>query len=79
MIGSAKKPPLQDSFLQALCQTKTPVSVFLVSGIRLKGTIEAFDMHMLTLSSGAGSQMVYKHVISTIQPDKQIDYRHATE
>ena len=78
MKGAAKNP-LQDNFLQALCQTKTPVSVFLVSGIRLKGTIEAFDMHMLTLSSGMGSQMVYKHVISTIQPEKQVDYLHASE
>lgn len=77
---STQKPPqLQDSFLQALRQTQTPVSIFLVSGIRLKGTIESFDMHMLTLAANTGSQMVYKHVISTIQPDRQVDYRHASE
>lgn len=79
MKNPQKKPQLQDSFLQALCQTRTPVSIFLVSGIRLKGVVESFDMHMLTLTSGAGSQMVYKHVISTIQPESQIDYRHAAE
>ena len=73
------EPHLQDSFLKALCETQVPVSVFLVSGIRLKGWIESFDMHMVTLASHSGSQMVYKHVISTVQPDRQVNYRQAQD
>ncbi len=69
----------QDPFLNALRKTRMPVSIFLVSGIRLKGTIESFDMHMMVLKSPQGSQMVYKHVISTILPDSQVDYRHSSE
>jgi host factor-I protein len=58
---------LQNSFLQALCQNKTPVSVFLVNGIKLQGHIETFDDHTITLL-GTGQQMIYKHAISTILP-----------
>lgn len=56
---------LQNSFLQALCQNKTHVSVFLINGIKLQGRIEAFDDYAITLLS-TGQQMVYKHAISTI-------------
>lgn len=65
---------IQDAFLQALRETGTSVSIFLVSGIRLKGIVESYDMHLIVLSAPQGSQVIYKHVISTILPDQQVDY-----
>ena len=65
---------IQDTFLKALCESGASVNIFLVSGIRLKGVVESFDMHLVVLSSPQGSQVIYKHVISTILPDKQPNY-----
>lgn len=58
---------LQDTFLQVLSDNKTPVAVFLVNGIKLQGQIEAFDKYVIILKN-SGSQMVFKHAISTVMP-----------
>jgi host factor-I protein len=63
---------LQDLFLRALCESKTQVSVFLINGIKLQGQVEAFDKYVLVLKN-IGSQMVFKHAISTIMPLSQIN------
>ncbi len=68
---------IQDSFLQALCESSASVNIFLVSGIRLKGVIESYDMHLVVLSAPQGSQVIYKHVISTILPDQQLNIARA--
>ena len=58
---------LQSQFLQNLCESKTPVSVFLVNGIRLQGQIEFFDNYIVAVRSTV-TQLVYKHAISTVVP-----------
>lgn len=66
------KDALQDSFLNELYEKQMQVSVFLVNGIKLHGTIEHFDEHVVMLKS-AVTQMVYKHAISTVVPAKMIE------
>jgi host factor-I protein len=61
----------QDAFLNAARTAATRVSVFLVNGIRLVGCVELFDQHTVLLSSATGVQLVYKHAISTVQPDTE--------
>ena len=61
---------LEMAFLQRLHDSKAPVSVFLVNGIKLHGVIEHVDERVLTLKNGI-TQMVYKHAISTVVPTKQ--------
>lgn len=58
---------LQDTFLRGLSEKKIPVAVFLVNGIKLQGHIEDFDKYVVILKN-SGSQMVFKHAISTIMP-----------
>jgi len=58
---------LQDTFLNALRKDKTPVSIYLVNGIKLQGQIDSFDPYIVMLKSSV-TQMVYKHAISTIVP-----------
>lgn len=58
---------LQDSFLQVLFDKEVPVSVYLISGIKLQGKISSFDQDVILLKSGI-SQLVYKHAVSTIVP-----------
>lgn len=65
---STARQNLQDILLHTLRQEQIPVSMFLVNGIKLMGQIAAFDQYVVTLRSGNGSQLVYKHAISTIVP-----------
>jgi host factor-I protein len=62
---------LQDPFLNILRKERIPVSIFLVSGIKLQGQIESFDQFVVLLKNTT-SQMVYKHAISTIAPSRSV-------
>jgi host factor-I protein len=63
-----RTPSVQQDFLQTLVRDKTTVNVFLVNGIRLSGQLAAFDQFVVLLESGSGSQLVFKHAISTVMP-----------
>ena len=67
----SKGHTLQDPFLNVLRKERIPVSIYLVSGIKLQGQIESFDQFVILLKN-AVSQMVYKHAISTIVPSKTV-------
>jgi len=71
--GEPKTKPqsLQDPFLNALRRERVPVSIFLVNGIKLQGTIESFDQFVVLLRSTV-SQMIYKHAISTVVPARNV-------
>ena len=65
----ADKPQsLQDVFLNGLRRSKSPVTLFLLKGVKLQGTITWFDAFSLLLRREGVSQLVYKHAISTIMP-----------
>ena len=61
---------LQDQFLNKVRRSKSPVHVFLVKGVKLQGVITWFDAFSLLLRRDSTSQLVYKHAISTIMPQK---------
>lgn len=67
----AKGQSLQDPYLNALRREQTPVSIYLVNGIKLQGQIESFDQFVILLKNTV-SQIVYKHAISTIVPSKPV-------
>lgn len=67
----SKGQSLQDPFLNALRRERIPVSIFLVNGIKLQGTIESFDQFVVLLRNTV-SQMVYKHAISTVVPARNV-------
>ncbi|NNC73642.1 MAG: RNA chaperone Hfq [Sphingomonadaceae bacterium] len=64
---------LQDLFLNSLRKTKTPVTMFLVKGVKLQGVITWFDNFSVLLRRDGQSQLVYKHAISTIMPGGAFD------
>ncbi len=64
---------LQDLFLNTLRKSKTPVTMFLVKGVKLQGMITWFDNFSVLLRRDGQSQLVYKHAISTIMPGGPID------
>jgi host factor-I protein len=67
----SKGQSLQDPFLNALRRERIPVSIYLVNGIKLQGTIESFDQFVVLLRNTV-SQMVYKHAISTVVPARNV-------
>ena len=71
-ITGAKGQNLQDQFLNLLRKHKTPVTMFLVKGVKLQGIITWFDNFCLLLRRDGVSQLVYKHAISTIMPGAPI-------
>ncbi len=64
---------LQDSFLNAARKDSIPVTIFLISGVQLKGTVKGFDNFIVILEAqGKPWQMVYKHAIATVAPSAPI-------
>ena len=64
---------LQDMFLNTLRRSKTPVTMFLVKGVKLQGIITWFDNFSVLLRRDGQAQLIYKHAISTIMPSQPID------
>ena len=67
-MSTDKKQNLQDTFLNSVRRSKTPLTVFLVNGVKLQGVVTWFDNFCVLLRRDGQSQLVYKHAISTIMP-----------
>ena len=68
-MSSDKKQNLQDTFLNAVRKSRTPLTIFLVNGVKLQGVVTWFDNFCVLLrGDGRPPQLVYKHAISTIAP-----------
>jgi host factor-I protein len=67
-MSTEKTQNLQDVFLNHVRKQKTPVTVFLVNGVKLQGIITWFDNFCVLLRRDGHSQLVYKHAISTVMP-----------
>ncbi|MFM5923132.1 MAG: RNA chaperone Hfq [Novosphingobium sp.] len=75
LTGGAKGQNLQDQFLNLLRKNKTPVTMFLVKGVKLQGIVTWFDNFSILLRRDGQSQLVYKHAVSTIMPSQPVDAR----
>ena len=67
-IPVSTNPKLQDSFLAAAQSDATPLTVFLVNGFQMRGTIQGFDEFTLVLDADGRQNLIYKHAISTLCP-----------
>ena len=67
-MSAEKAQNLQDTFLNHIRKNKTPVTVFLVNGVKLQGVVTWFDNFCILLRRDGHSQLVYKHAISTVMP-----------
>jgi host factor-I protein len=57
---------IQDTFLNTVRKDKTPVTIYLVSGVKLTGKIRSFDKYSVLLENNAQEQLIFKHAISTV-------------
>ncbi|HHW06506.1 MAG TPA: RNA chaperone Hfq [Clostridia bacterium] len=63
---------IQDVFLNHVRKENIPVTVFLVNGFQLKGLVKGFDNFTVILEVDGKQQMIYKHAISTLAPQKPV-------
>ena len=63
---------LQDAILKEVRRDKVPVTLFLMNGFQLRGTIAGFDSFVVVLVTDGKQQMIYKHAISTLAPMKPL-------
>ena len=71
-MSNEKKQNLQDAFLNAVRKARTPVTIFLVNGVKLQGVVSWFDNFCVLLRRDGQAQLVYKHAISTIMPSAPV-------
>lgn len=74
-----KNSNLQDAFLTLARRQEVPLTVFLVNGFQMRGTVRGFDPFVVMLDSEGRQQMIYKHAISTVAPLRNIDLRESEE
>jgi host factor-I protein len=72
LMSSEKSQNVQDVFLNYIRKHKTPVTIFLVNGVKLQGIVTWFDNFSLLLRRDGHTQLVYKHAISTVMPSVQV-------
>ena len=77
-MANEKSQNVQDVFLNHVRKNKTPVTVFLVNGVKLQGIITWFDNFSVLLRRDGHTQLVYKHAISTVMPGAPIQLFDAT-
>ena len=67
------KANLQDLFLLRARRDKLPVTMFLMNGFQMRGTIGGFDSFTVVLNSDGKQNLIYKHAISTVCPVRPLD------
>jgi len=67
-----KSQNVQDVFLNYIRKQKTPVTIFLVNGVKLQGIVTWFDNFSVLLRRDGHTQLVYKHAISTVMPSMPV-------
>ncbi|MEO1282386.1 MAG: RNA chaperone Hfq [Pseudomonadota bacterium] len=78
-MPSEKTPSLQDRFLNYVRKEKTPLTIFLINGVKLQGIVTWFDNFCVLLRRDGHSQLVYKHAISTIMPGQPVHLMDADQ
>jgi host factor-I protein len=64
---------LQDLFLNKARRENIGITIFLINGYQIKGIVKGFDNYTIVLDSEDKQQLIYKHAISTIIPNKQVN------
>jgi host factor-I protein len=63
---------IQDTFLNTVRKDKTPITVYLVSGVKLTGKIRSFDKYSVLLENNSQEQLIFKHAISTVVSNRSV-------
>lgn len=78
-MPAEKSQNLQDTFLNYVRKNKTPLTIFLINGVKLQGVVTWFDNFCVLLRRDGHSQLVYKHAISTVMPNHPVQLFEAAD
>ncbi len=67
-LHMSEQQNLQEAILNEVQRDKVPVTLFLMNGFQLRGTITGYDSFVVVLVTDGKQQMIYKHAISTLAP-----------
>ena len=73
LLNLQNKANLQEIFLLKARRDRTPVTMFLMNGFQLRGTITGFDAFVVVLDTEGKQQVIYKHAISTVVPVRPVE------
>jgi host factor-I protein len=65
---------IQDTFLNTVRKDKTPITIYLVSGVKLTGKIRSFDKYSVLLENNSQEQLIFKHAISTVVSNRTMTH-----
>lgn len=74
-----KKTNLQELFLLRARQERLSVTVFLMNGFQMRGTVTGYDAFVVVLDTDGRQQLIYKHAISTIVPVRPVALQEAED
>jgi host factor-I protein len=63
---------IQDTYLNTVRKDKTPITIYLVSGVKLTGKIRSFDKYSVLLENNSQEQLIFKHAISTVVSNRGV-------
>ena len=69
-----KAQNLQEGFLNRIRTERVPVTVFLMNGFQMRGTLRGFDNFVVLLESDGRQQLIFKHAISTVAPTRNLEW-----
>jgi len=67
---------IQDTFLNTVRKDKSPITIYLVSGVKLTGKIRSFDKYSVLLENNSQEQLIFKHAISTVVSNRSVMHEH---
>jgi RNA chaperone Hfq len=70
---------LQEIFLTQVRRERRQVTVFLMNGFQMRGYVSGFDAFTLVLMTDGKQQVIYKHAISTIVPERPVSMEREEE
>jgi host factor-I protein len=65
---------IQDTFLNTVRKDKSPITIYLVSGVKLTGKIRSFDKYSVLLENNSQEQLIFKHAISTVVSNRAMGH-----
>jgi host factor-I protein len=68
---------IQDTFLNTVRKDKSPITIYLVSGVKLTGKIRSFDKYSVLLENNSQEQLIFKHAISTVVAGRSMGFGDA--
>ena len=72
MMENSNESDIQNYFLAKAKQQQTPMIIYTMNGFQVKCKIIGYDRFAILVDSDGVEKMLYKHAVSTIQPDEQI-------